>query len=76
MSNRTIADIARDISREWKNVYFGAVPYLQAMRMGDYGIDGEASVVIYFLANAQYFRGPRARELKNELRVRVGQAPK
>lgn len=30
-NKRTFAEIAREIKQTWKNVYFGAKPYLQAM---------------------------------------------
>ena len=74
---RKISEVAHDVRREWKNVYFGAVPYLQAMYdlndVGDhYGLDDAKSIVLYFLANAQSFRGAKARELKAELKQIVG----
>ena len=73
MSNRSIPDIARDIRKEWGvKVYFGAKPYLGAMCNGDYGLDGEKSVVLYFLSNAASFQGERARALKAELKQAVG----
>lgn len=31
---RPISTIADEIRRDWKNVYFGAVPYLNAMASG------------------------------------------
>ena len=69
---RAIHSIAADITREWKNVYFGAVPYLNAMKSlssisEDYYGDRAETVIIYFLANAQTFRGEQARSLKLEL---------
>lgn len=72
-AKRPISEIARDISREWKKVYFGAVPYLEAMHTLStsadmYGMDSGESIVLYFLGNANSFRGPRAKELKAELR--------
>lgn len=30
-TTRPIYEIAREIRKDWTNVYFGAVPYLQAM---------------------------------------------
>ena len=70
---RPIWMIAKEIRKEWKKVYFGAVPYLDAMLQLDrpsdkYGLDGADSIVIYFLGNAQSFRGPKAKELKAELK--------
>lgn len=69
---RTIYIIAQDIRKHWKNVYFGAVPYLQAMAMlttidDKYGEDSARSIVNYFLSNANSFRGEDARRIKAEL---------
>ena len=70
---RAINEIAREIRSTWKNVYFGAAPYLQAMfsleKITDKYIDDSGmSVVLYFLSNATTWRGPDARRLKKELR--------
>ena len=69
---RPIREIAQDIQADWKKVYFGAVPYLKAMHsletMQDmYGADDAKGIVLYFLANAQTWRGEKAREIKKEL---------
>jgi hypothetical protein len=74
---RTLSDIAREIRADWKNVYFGAVPYLDALRtMGDisenYGADDGKSIVLYFLANANSWRGETARRIKAELKKMAG----
>lgn len=71
-SPRPLAFIAAEIRRDWKNVYFGAVPYLQAMESmssiaEDYGADTGKSIVLYFLSNAGTWRGPVARHIKAEL---------
>lgn len=76
MSNkRTFQQIARDIKSVWLNVYFGAVPYLEAMLTLDtsdpndmYLYDTAGDIVRYFLANAQTFRGANANKLKAELK--------
>jgi hypothetical protein len=73
MTHRPIFEIARDIKRTWTKPYFGAVPYLDAMRslssINDYYYEDSArSVVAYFLANASTFRGPEAKALKQELK--------
>jgi len=73
----SISQLATIASRDWKNVYFGARPYLEAMRSMDsiddaYGYDDGRSVVRYFLSNAGKWRGPAARLVKRELRRRVG----
>jgi hypothetical protein len=71
--SRSISAIAREIRRDWKRPYFGAVPYLSAMASLDaitdnYDYDSAASVVRYFLSNATTYRGENARRLKLELR--------
>lgn len=70
---RPICEIAREISREWKNPNFAAVPYLRAMRelrtVEDMYIHERADdIVLRFLCNAGSFRGAKARALKAELR--------
>jgi hypothetical protein len=72
MESRNLSVIAKEISKDWSNVYFGAVPYLRAMRTLDtvndsYGMDSAKSIVMYFLANASTWRGEKAREIKKEL---------
>lgn len=69
---RPIHEIARDVRRDWKKVYFGAEPYLEAMESLDsvadsYGADSAASIIRYFLANANGWRGPTAKAIKAEL---------
>jgi len=73
MEQREIWEIAQEIRKDWKNVYFGAVPYLDAMgsiRFIDdmYGLDTAKSVVLYFLSNANTWRGDVARRVKKELK--------
>ena len=72
--NRTLDVIARDISRDWTKPYFGAVPYLDAMRSlqsitDKYYYDSAESVVRYFLANATSWKGDSARSIKAELKT-------
>jgi hypothetical protein len=69
---RRLHDIALDIQRDWKNPYFGAVPYIEAMTLltginDMYGADRARDIVSYFLGNARTWRGPKAREIKAEL---------
>ena len=71
---RPISTIARDIQRDWAKPYFGAVPYLTAMRALDnisdkFYYDSADSVVRYFLANAGQWRGDKARAIKAELKA-------
>ncbi|MNJ95332.1 hypothetical protein D3C87_130420 [compost metagenome] len=75
----TILEIPEDISliahiirADWKRVFIGADPYLEAMEsltaITDYYFeDSAASIVTYFLANAQTWRGPVAKEVKTKL---------
>ena len=70
---RPIHSIAQDIETHWKKPYFGAVPYLRAMRQirtidDNYGMDSADMIVRYFLSNASTFRGEQARKLKSELK--------
>jgi hypothetical protein len=74
---RSLSEIARDIQRDWKAPYFGAIPYIDAMaRLGSinemYYADSARSVVLYFLSNASAWRGPKAREIKAELKKLAG----
>lgn len=69
---RDLNIITKEIEKDWENVYFGAVPYLEAMKtlksINDmYIVDSGKSIVIYFLANAQTWRGEVARRIKKEL---------
>lgn len=69
---RPLYDIAADIRKDWRNPYFGAVPYLEAMGdldsiSDDYGSDSGESIVRYFLTNASRWSGPTAKTIKSEL---------
>jgi len=69
---RPIYKIAEEIKANWKNVWYGAAPYLQAMSQLNSITDtfGDATakeVILYFLSNAEYWRGETARRIKNEL---------
>lgn len=73
---RPLYEIAREIRKDWKKIYFGAVPYLDAM--GDlgnvsdsYGFDDGKSIVRYFLANASTWKGDTAKRIKTELKSLV-----
>lgn len=77
MSNRPIYQIASEIAKDWKAVNPHALPYLEAMHCltnptDSYGYDNGKSMVIYFLSNASTYRGPKAKELKAELKQMVG----
>ena len=70
---RPLYEIAADIRKTWSKVYFGAVPYLDAMGSlnsitDNYGYDSGKSIVLYFLSNANTWRGEDARRIKAELK--------
>lgn len=70
---RPINQIARDIRKDWKNPYFGAVPYLDAMHSlsdinDSYYYDSAKTIILYFLGNAQSWRGEVAKRIKAELK--------
>lgn len=70
---RPIYAIAAEIRKTWPKVYFGAVPYLEAMFSlnsitDNYGYDRADSIVRYFLSNASTWRGEDARRIKAELK--------
>lgn len=74
---RPLYEIAKEIKQDWKNIYFGAKPYLDAMATlnsinDNYYFDSAKSVVLYFLANASTWRGEKAKQIKKELRAMVG----
>ena len=75
-NQRSLSEIANEIRKDWKKVYFGAVPYLDAMSTlnsvnDNYMFDSGRSIVIYFLANANTWRGEVARRVKKELNSMV-----
>lgn len=74
MAPRSLRVIAKEIRQDWVKPYFGAVPYLQAMATLDsihdhYGLDSAKEIVIYFLGNAQTWKGEVARRIKAELKA-------
>jgi len=73
-ASRPLHEIADEIRADWKNVYFGAKPYLEAMSSlnsihDNYGDDSAKSIVLYFLSNARGWRGPTAARIKAELKA-------
>ena len=69
---RTLIEISKEIKQDWKNIYFGAKPYLDAMSTlesinNNYYQDDGKTVVLYFLSNASTWRGEVARRIKKEL---------
>ena len=75
-TTRSLSEIAGEIRRDWKSPYFGAVPYLDAMRSlnsitDTFYEDSAKSVVAYFLSNAGTWRGDTARRIKAELKALI-----
>lgn len=66
-------DLARIIKQDWKKPYFGAVPYLDALLElsswdDNFYCDSATTIGVYFLANAQTWRGPTAKAVKAEIK--------
>ena len=71
--HRPLYIIAYEIRADWKKVYFGAVPYLNALTQLNsiddmFMFDSGRSIVRYFLGNATTWRGETARRIKSELK--------
>jgi len=68
--------IQDDLADQGKEMYFGAVPYIDALSTMDsmddrYGADSAQSVVAYALSNLQTYKGAKARAIKAELKKRL-----
>ena len=73
---RPLYEIAADIRANWKNVYFGAVPYLEAMEQLDsindiYGFDDAKSIVRYFLSNATTWRSSKTDDTPKRIKAEL-----
>jgi hypothetical protein len=74
LNRRSLAVIAADIRKDWgSKVNYAAKPYLDAMCDLDsidnnYLQDSGKSIVLYFLGNANSWRGGTARRIKAELK--------
>jgi hypothetical protein len=76
---RPLSLIVKEIRADWKNVNYAAKPYLDAMEtLGsikeNYFCDSGVSVVLYFLCNAQTWKGEVARRVKKELNAMAKRA--
>ena len=70
---RPLYEIAREIRKAWTKVSPYAEPYLEAMESlntinDNYYFDSGKSIVLYFLSNANTWRGEDARRIKAELK--------
>ena len=76
LADKTIAELAAIIRKDWQKVNFAAKPYLSAMGcLSDInhqiGFDSWKSIVLYFLSNAGTWRGEIAKAVKLELKNRT-----
>ena len=74
---RPLYTIAKEIKKDWQKMYFGAVPYWEAMSSlgnisDNYGCDSGKSIVLYFLSNSGTWRGEVAKRVKLELKSMAG----
>ena len=73
LSELKLWEIAVIIKKDWgSKIYFGAVPYIEAMNSLDnitdkYIFDSGISIVAYFLSNAKTWKGDTARAVKKHL---------
>jgi hypothetical protein len=77
LQTMSLSQLARIVKKDWVKVYYGAVPYLDALGQMDnvnqnYGHDSGSTVVCGFLSNCGTYRGETARLIKAELKRRVG----
>jgi hypothetical protein len=73
MSARPLFEIASEIKKDWVKPNYAAKPYLDAMgsltSVNDtYGWDSAKSIVLYFLCNANTWKGENAKRIKAELK--------
>lgn len=72
--SRPLYEIAAEIRSDWGDkMYFGAVPYVGAMRgltkaTDYYNQEQGKEIVLRFLVNAKSWRGETARRVKAELK--------
>lgn len=73
MNARPLYVIANEIKKDWVKPNYAAKPYLEAMEClnsinDKYGWDSGKSVVLYFLCNANTWKGETAKRIKAELK--------
>lgn len=72
-TQRSLSEIAREIRKDWKNIHYAALPYLNGMQSmsgvdAQFGKESAKSIVLYFLSNAGTWRGEVAKRIKKELK--------
>lgn len=70
---RPIYQIAQEIKDDWKNIPIYAKAYLDPMfhlnKITDhYFLDDAKGIILYFLSNAQTWKGETAKRIKAELK--------
>jgi len=75
--HKPLYEIAAIIRADWTSVNYAAEPYLSAMSelnqiTDKYYLDDARSIVIYFLGNANTWRGATAKTIKAELKLIAG----
>jgi hypothetical protein len=73
MNARPLYQIANEIKKDWVKPNYAAKPYLDAMQSletinDSYGWDNAKSIVLYFLCNANTWKGETAKRIKAELK--------
>ena len=79
MSNTTtrpLYEVAMEIKKDWAKVNFGAEPYLNALLClnkpeDSYGVEDGKTQIIYFLSNANSWKGETAKRIKKELNAMI-----
>ena len=74
MNARPLYQIASEIKKDWVKPNYAAKHYLEAMESltsvnDKYGWDSGKSIVIYFLCNANTWKGETAKRIKAELKT-------
>jgi len=72
----SVSEIAHAIAKDWTNISPYAADYLNAMKEirsveDSYYADSAKSVILYFLANANTYRGENARSYKALLKEMI-----
>ena len=71
LKKMTNLEIFQFIRKDWKNINYGAKPYLDYILQGCWGCDSEKSSIAYFLSNASQYKGETAKMIKQELKKRI-----
>lgn len=75
--DKSFPELCSLIAADWTGMSMTARPYFHAMGRAKtlldyYGVESVASITQYFLGNSQSWRGEVARNVKGELKHRLG----